>query len=443
VKKILSQIRWPRARARVSDTASAYLPERSPEPRLCHQAALVYLSRRALKSSPSTSLLGDVCRIAARVLNADHVHVVELLPDGRTLIARAAAGWPPEQMAHWHMDVSPDSRLGQVLRTGGLILLEPTTDADSAGGGGELLREVRMQGGLAAGVAPVSDARGLFGVYSVRRRRFTREDLQFVRAVAHIVESALQREADMNSHRVAREASHASQADLLRIVVGRLRPALRESVGHLWNFRSQRTDAFSFRRAVKQTERQVAVVADFIEDLSLLADLLDGQIPERRSLLLAPILGSLVDQLSERAAHNGIGLSVKIDDELIATAGDSALLRRALFNLIDNALRFTEPDGVVTVRVSSPDPSAIVIDIADTGRGMTATQLDRLWKHQDGAAESEHRGPGMGWRLASAIIQAHGGTLSAASAGPSRGAVVSIRMPRLNLADFNLPEMAD
>jgi len=443
VKNILSQIRWPRARTSVSDAAAAYLADRAPEARLCHQAALVYLSRRALRGSPSTSLLGDVCRIAARVLNADHVHVLELLPDSRTLIARAAAGWPPERLAHWHMEVTPESRLGQVLRTGGLILLDETADAECVPGAGELLREIRMQSGLAVGVAPVSDARGLFGVYSVRNRRFSREDLQFVRAVAHIVESALQREAEMSSDRAARASSAASQADLLRIVVGRLRPALRESVGHLWNFRTHRADTFTFRRAVKQTERQVAVVADFIEDLSLLAELLDGRIPERRSILLAPILSSLTDQLTERATQNGIALSLDVADELVATAGDSALLRRALFNLLDNGLRFTGPDGHVKVSVTTPDASAVVIDIADSGRGMTATQLDRLCKHQDGAAESEHRGPGLGWRLSAAIIQAHGGTVTATSAGPSRGSLVSIRVPRLDLADFNLPEVAE
>ncbi len=297
--------------------------------------------------------------------------------------------------------------------------------------------------GVAAGVAPVSDARGLFGVYSVRKRRFSREDLQFVRALAHIVESALQREAEMSSDRAARASSAASQADLLRIVVGRLRPALRESVGHLWNFRTHQADTFTFRRAVKQTERQVAVVADFIEDLSLLAELLDGRIPERRSTLLAPILSSLSDQLTERATQNGIALSFDVADELVATAGDSALLRRALFNLLDNALRFTGPDGHVTVSVTTPDSSAVVIDIADSGRGMTATQLDRLCKLQDGAAESEHRGPGFGWRLSAAIIQAHGGTLTATSAGPSRGSLISIRMPRRDLADSYLPEVAE
>ena len=442
MKSILAQFRWPRV-ARRGTAPAAQDADRLPDTRLRHHAALVYLSRRALRTSASTSLLGDVCRIAARVLSVDHVHVVELLPDGRTLIARAAAGWPPERLALWHMDVGAESRLGQILRTGGFVVLDRATEPMQGVSGGGLLHQVRMHSGLAVGVAPTPETHGLFGVYSEKPRRFSRDDLQFVRAVGQIVESALQREAERMTDRAARASTSASQADLLRIVVGRLRPALRDSVGHLWQFRTQAADTFSFRRAVRQTERQVATVADFIEDLSLLAELLDGHTPEKRSVLLAPVLASLVDQVTERAEANGLTLHLTMVDELIATPGDCALLRRALFNLVDNALRFTAPGGNITIRVTSPDPNMALIEVADTGRGMTATQLTRLSTNQDGAVGSEHRGPGLGWRLAAAIIEAHGGTLTPASGGADEGSSIQVRIPRLNLGDFNLPSLAE
>jgi signal transduction histidine kinase len=442
VKKLLTQLRWPRAIGRSQDGMLA-AAETGAESRSRHQAALVYLSRRALKSSASSGLLGDVCRIASRVLNVDHVHVLELLADGHTLIARAAAGWPPERLALWHMDVPAESRVGQTLRTGGIAVLDRATETSSSTRAGDLLHEIRMHCGLAAGVAPAPDVRAIFGVYSAKPRRFTRDDLQFVRAVAEIVESALQREADVNTDRQARLTHGAAQADLLRIIVGRLRPALRESVGHLWQFRTQPADTFTFRRAVRHTERQVATVADFIEDLSLLAELLDGLVPQRRSVLLAPILVSLVDQLNERAKSNNITLQLRMVDELVATGGDAALLRRALFNLVDNALRFTGAEGTVTITVTAPDTSAALVEITDTGRGMTAAQLDRLARNQEGATISEHRGPSLGWRLASAILQAHGGTVTATSPGPDLGSTVAVVVPRLNLGDLSLPEIEE
>ena len=74
---------------------------------------------------------------------------------------------------------------------------------------------------------------------------------------------------------------------------------------------------------------------------------------------------------------------------------------------------------------------------------MTATQLNRLSNNDEGVGESEHRGPGIGWRLASAIVQAHGGTLTASSPGPTLGTTIAVRLPRLSLADFNLPESVE
>ncbi len=438
MKRLLNQLRWPLNKVPKSPPVSDGA-ESLPELRVRHHAALVYLSRRALETAAATSLLGDVCRIASRVLRVDHVHVLELLPDGRTTIARAAAGWSPERLALWHMDLSPESRLGQAMRTGGLIVLDRGTEPMSGSPGADLLHDLQMHCGLTAGVNP-PESMGLFGVYSAKPRRFSREDLQFVRAVSHIVEAALRREAELNSDRAARLSMGSAQADLLRIVVGRLRPALRESVGHLWQFRTQPTDTFTFRRAVRRTERQVAEVADFIEDLSLLAELLDGRSLTRRSVLLAPLLASLIDQLAERAQSGDVSLQLRMVDELVAAPGDSGLLRRALFNLLDNALRFTGPGGSVTITVTSPDTSAALIEITDTGRGMTAAQLHRLSRNHDGAAESEHRGPGMGWRLACGIIQAHGGTLLASSPGPDLGSTITARVPRLNLGDLSLPD---
>ena len=438
MRKLLTQLRWPLTKLPKPPSAVTG-SESLPDLRVRHHAALVYLSRRALETPAATSLLGDVCRIASRVLRVDHVHVLELLPDGRTTIARAAAGWSPERLALWHMDLPPESRIGQAMRTAGLIVLDRGTEPVSGVPGADLLLEISMHCGLAAGVTPIGSL-GLFGVYSAKPRRFSREDLQFVRAVSHIVESALRREAEANSDRAARMSLGTAQADLLRIVVGRLRPALRESVGHLWQFRTQPTDTFTFRRAVRRTERQVATVADFIEDLSLLADLLDGRGLTRRSVLLAPILASLVDQLAERAQAAEVTLQLRMVDELVATTGDSGLLRRALFNLVDNALRFTGPGGSISITVTSPDTTAALIEITDTGRGMTATQLHRLSNHQGGADESEHRGPGMGWRLACGIVHAHGGTLSASSPGPDLGSTIAVRVPRLNLGDLSLPD---
>jgi len=238
------------------------------------------------------------------------------------------------------------------------------------------------------------------------------------------------------NERAERVSANAEQADLLRIVVGRLQPALRDSISQLARFRTSPTDSFSFRRAVRQTERQVASVSEFIQDLQLLSELLDGWRPTIETVLLAPLLASIVEQLTGRAhTDSKVTLQLRMVDDLLATRGDAAMLRRAIFNLVDNALRFTGPDGVVTISVRATDTSTAVVEIRDTGRGMTPKQLERLVKKREGSIASEHRGAGLGWRLASAILEAHDGSVVPLSEGPDQGSTIRIALPRVSLGE--------
>ena len=300
MKRFISQLRWPLAIGRVLRSPDEGEQSES-DSRARHDRAFLYLSRCALRSRDGASVLGDICRITARALRVDHVHIVELLPDERTLIARAASGWAPERLALWQFDLAPESRLGQAVRNSALIVLDGGTEPGGLAGGSELLRDLHMRSGLVTGVSAAPGSYALFGVYSIEPRRFTREELQFVRGVGHIVESTLERCVRAETEKAARVTAHAEQADLLRIVVGRLGPALRESIGQLSRFRTSPTDTFTFRRAVRQTERQVAAVTEFIEDLQLLSELLDGWHPGNEAVLLAPLLASIVEQLGDRA----------------------------------------------------------------------------------------------------------------------------------------------
>jgi signal transduction histidine kinase len=438
VKRFISQLRWPLAISRVLRS-----PEQGEQPdsdaRAHHDRAFLYLSRTALRSRDAVSVLGDICRITARALRVDHVHIAELLPDGRTLIARAASGWAPERLALWRFDLAPESRLGQAVHNSALIVLDTGTEPGGPAGANELLCDLHMRSGLVTGVSAAPGSYALFGVYSIQPRRFTREELQFVRGVGHIVESTLERCVRAETEKAARVSAHAEQADLLRIVVGRLGPALRESIGHLSRFRTSPADTFTFRRAVRQTERQVAAIAEFIEDLQLLSELLDGWRPSNEAVPLAPLLASIVEQLGDRAQQNQLALQLRIADPLIGSRGDAGLIRRAIFNIVDNALRFTGAGGCVIVNVTSADASTAVIDVADNGRGMTATQVRRLMQKREGSLRSEHRGAGLGWRLAAAIVEAHGGAITPGSAGPDRGATVRISLPRVALGDPGIP----
>jgi signal transduction histidine kinase len=139
----------------------------------------------------------------------------------------------------------------------------------------------------------------------------------------------------------------------------------------------------------------------------------------------------------ERFVAKNVALHLRIADGLPRLWADEQRLSQVLGNLLDNALRHTLPGGSVEISsVSSPDQ--LVIAVSDTGDGIAAEHLPQLFERfyrADSARDREHGGAGIGLAIARALVEAHGGTISAASAGPGTGATFIIRLPVTTAAD--------
>jgi len=99
-------------------------------------------------------------------------------------------------------------------------------------------------------------------------------------------------------------------------------------------------------------------------------------------------------------------------------------------NLLRNALQHTPPGGVVSLR-SERRPEAAVVQVADTGEGIQPGHLERIFERfyrVDGPSAASG-GAGIGLTIARGIARAHGGDLTAASAGPGRGATFTVTVP--------------
>jgi signal transduction histidine kinase len=109
-------------------------------------------------------------------------------------------------------------------------------------------------------------------------------------------------------------------------------------------------------------------------------------------------------------------------------SGDWDLLFLAVYNLLDNALKFTQPGDTVEVRASE-DGATVVLEVADTGPGIPQAELPYVWQElYRGQGARGVRGSGLGLSLALAIVQRHGGQASLRSK-VGQGTVVTLRLP--------------
>lgn len=193
-------------------------------------------------------------------------------------------------------------------------------------------------------------------------------------------------------------------------------------------------DASAAQRARGAMERQIAHMA------RLLDDLLDVSRITRDRLELRPErveLGAVLDGALEVARPTFIGAGLDLVESRPARQvwlhADAARLTQVFDNLLTNAAKFTPPGGRVWLTVE-PDAAGVAISVRDTGIGIPASQLGRvfeLFSQVDDSADAARGGLGIGLSLVKRLVEMHGGTVTARSEGRGTGAEFVVRLPTL------------
>jgi signal transduction histidine kinase len=166
----------------------------------------------------------------------------------------------------------------------------------------------------------------------------------------------------------------------------------------------------------------------------LVAELLEGTTMDRGRLALRlaacdphELARTAFDALEATASGRGITLSLDLAASLPALLADRDRLARVFSNLGANAIRFTPPDGHITIAASRAD-DAVRFTVSDTGIGISAQDLphvfDRFWR----ADRNASGGFGLGLAIAKCIVDAHGGTMTVES-NPGTGSSFSFTIP--------------
>ena len=186
-------------------------------------------------------------------------------------------------------------------------------------------------------------------------------------------------------------------------------------------------------RASGVLARQSAHMAKLLDGLLDVSRITRGKVTlEKRRVKLGALLRDVVSDRRTDAAQKDVDLHLAIDEDApMIVSADPARLIQVFDNLIGNALRFTDRNGSVTVSVELDDAKARV-SVRDTGIGFAPETKARLFEPfaqgpQD--LSRERGGLGLGLSLAQGLVELHGGSIEADSAGPGRGATFVVRLP--------------
>jgi heavy metal sensor kinase len=186
-----------------------------------------------------------------------------------------------------------------------------------------------------------------------------------------------------------------------------------------------------YRETLRQILEDLQRTSSLIENLMLLARADSGaEALERTRINMAENVGEACLEGQALAETKQISLHAELPESPVWIDGDTNTLRRLFLILLDNAVKFTPPQGRITVSLSSSDGCAVA-EVRDTGIGIAAEDLPHIFERffrADRARSRETGGAGLGLSIGKWIAEAHGGTIRALSK-PGEGSVFQVRIP--------------
>ena len=293
------------------------------------------------------------------------------------------------------------------------------------------------------------DVIGVLSVHFAEPRRPAEAETRlidlYVRLAADAIENAqlherLQRELDDRRESLAREHAARSQAEIanrmkdefLANVSHELRTPLNAVLGWAHILRTGRPDEATLARAVEVIERNAQAQAKLIEDILDASRALTGTLSIGHDAVdLGAVINAATDSMRAGARSKGIALTAMLDPDARHVTGDAVRLQQVVSNVLTNAIKFTQPGGKVDVRLTRAGERAR-ITVTDTGEGIPSDFLPFVFEHfrqGDPTITRRHGGLGLGLTIVRHVVDLHGGTVRAESAGEGYGTTVMIELP--------------
>ncbi len=251
-----------------------------------------------------------------------------------------------------------------------------------------------------------------------------RREVEEERARLLVAERKARQEAENNS---------AAKDRFLAALSHELRTPLAPMQMAIFSLERERRLSVSGREMIRMIGRNLEAEVQLIDELLDVSRIVHGKLEFKHEPMdVHECIHRAIEVCSADIQAKKLRLTVDLGATRHSTTGDTSRLRQAFWNVLKNAAKFTPAGGTISVRTSNPEPGKIAVAFTDSGIGIDPAALPKIFSaFEQGGAQVTQRygGLGLGLAISQAVIHAHDGQLTAASAGEGQGATFTVSLP--------------
>lgn len=377
-------------------------------------------------------LLAELLDRVRDALEADTVAILLLDEKSDELVAWAAKGLEEEVEQRVRVPLGAGFA-GRIATGKSPLRIDLSEETDIVN---PLLRQKGIRSLLGVPLLVEGRVIGVIHVGKLSQREFDDDDTHLLQLVADRIALAIDNARlfeEEHSARQEAEAANRAKDEFLTMLSHELRTPLTPIIGWIHMIRTGMVPGDESDRGLSVIEKNSHALKHLINDLLDMSAILSGKMRmESQPLRLDNPLNEALETVRPLAAGRQIEINVKSWPEPIIVSGDRGRLAQVFWNLLHNAIKFSGPGSRIEV-VSEVSGGNAVVSVEDSGRGIPSEFLPHVFerfRQADGSKTRPFGGLGLGLALVKSFVEAHGGSVSAASAGIGSGSRFTIQLPR-------------
>jgi PAS domain S-box-containing protein len=392
--------------------------------------------------------LNEILRVAIEISGADKgsIQLFEAKSNALTLVSHS--GFDEQFLEAFAQLNDSAPTCGMVMQSQQRVIVENINESEIFADKPSvaLMREADVR--ALQSVPLLSSTGNLLGIITTHfseSRRPTEQELRLVDLLARQTADYLERKRVeeereqllAREHELRQTAEEANRLKdvFLAIMSHELRNPLNVILGYaeLLLRAEEIKESAGLRRMADAVKRNAVAQSKLIRDLLDLSRLRSGKLELNRETV-SPVasIENAIETVRMDAGSKSIAIEVTAPDDLVFVEADPVRLEQIIWNLLNNSVKFTPPGGKITVRLEETSDQ-IILSVQDTGQGIDSEFLPHIFeifRQADSGTNRSQSGMGIGLAVVQQLVELHGGSVSADSAGAGEGANFTIRLPR-------------